>query len=105
MKHGEIIINDKQFGLKIGKHARDFNLDPGNPMHRGLIRGIIDDIITTPDEVRLGTWLGQTGEVTFYIKGDDVVITNDAVFVTILKNGITNRKIANARRLSHDELR
>lgn len=40
----------------------------------------------------------QPGETDFYIKGNDVVVANNGEFVTILKGGIKNARIKNARK-------
>ena len=97
-KYG-IIKTDKQFGKKIGKHASDYGLDPSRKADRQKMLAIIDDICDTAEEVVPGEWRGQDGPVKFYIKGDDAVVTTkDDVFITILKGGITNARVKNARR-------
>ena len=59
---------------------------------------IIDDIISHPDTVKTGYWRGQSDDVVFYIKGDDVVITKiGGEFVTIMKDGVNNERVKNAR--------
>lgn len=93
-----IIKTDKQFGKKIGKHAQDYGLDPSDSKDRKKMRAIIDDILLHPDETASGTWRGQTGTVDFYIKGKDVVIVNGTQFVTILKNGVENARVKDARK-------
>ena len=94
-----IIKTDKQFGKKIGKHASDYGFDPGKAEDRRKMLAIIDDICDSAEEVAHGNWRGQEGSVKFYIKGEDVVVTTeDDVFITILKGGITNARIKNARR-------
>lgn len=100
-KQGEsgIIKTDKQFGKKIGKHAIDYGLDPASPDAREQMRKIIDAIYQAPDAIAHGDWRGQANPVKFFIKGDDVVITTENnVFVTILKGGISNARVKNARR-------
>ncbi len=93
-----IIKTDKQLGKKIGKHASDYGLDPAKPEDRTKMQGIIDTICETPDEIVHGNWCGQTEGVKFFIKGNDVVITTESnVFVTILKGGISNARVKNAR--------
>ena len=59
---------------------------------------IIDDILSNPDEKRLGDWRSQPGDSEFYIKGNDVVVVNGNKFVTILKGGIENARVKNARK-------
>ena len=93
------IKTDKQFGKKIGKHAADYGLDPSKQEDREQMRTIIDSICKAPDEVAYGDWRGQSGEVKFFVKGDDVVVaTQTGMFVTILKGGVTNARVKNARR-------
>ena len=95
-----IIISEKQFGKKIGRHAKDFNLNASLEADRQKMREIIDDIITNCNEQRTGSWRGQTEQVTFYIKGDDVVLVTSETnqFVSILKGGVTNERVKNARK-------
>lgn len=94
-----IIKTNKQFGKKIGKHAADYGLDPSKPEDRLKMSDIIDDIVKNKSEVRIGNWRGQQDEVNFYIKGDDVVIAKDnGEFITILKGGVTNARVKNARK-------
>jgi len=98
---GETIIKtDKQFGKKIGKHASDFGLDPRNAEDRKRMESIIDDIIANHTEVRLGQWRGQPNAVLFYIKDADVVlVSKEREFITILKGGVENGRVKNARKL------
>ncbi len=43
-------------------------------------------------------WRGQPKPVTFYVKGDDVVVVNaDAEFITILKGDVHNARVIAAR--------
>ena len=94
-----IIKTDKQFGKKVGKHAMDYGLDPSDPKSRKQMQTIIDSIYKNADTIAHGDWRGQTEPVKFYIKGDDVVVTTeDDVFITILKGGISNARVKNARR-------
>lgn len=93
-----IFFNDKQFGKKVGKHAIDFGLDPASKEDREKFLEIINEIVYKSDEVRIGEWRGQDEEVLFYISGQDVVITKQSKeYVTILKGGITNVRVENAR--------
>ena len=97
-KNHVIIITSKQFGKKIGEHAREWGLDKSNSEDRRKLTRIIQDILYT-DDVRKGTWRGQDGLVKFYVKGKDaVVVNNKGQFVTILKGGVNNARIKNARR-------
>lgn len=89
----------KQFGKKIGKHAIDYGLDPGNPKDRIKMNDIIDNVVKNHSEQRIGDWRGQSEEVLFFIKGEDVVVSKqDGEFVTILKGGIENARVKNARK-------
>jgi hypothetical protein len=92
-------IDDTQFGIKAGKHAHEFGLDPSNTADRAELRQKITDIAEHPDEVVSGTFRGQgpggsRGPVEFRIKGSDVVVTTpDGHFVTVLPNGINNPSV------------
>lgn len=98
-KEGEaIIITKKQFGKKYGRHAQDYNFNPGNNKDRNRFLEITYDIISDYDEVREGPWRDQSGICTYYIKGNDVVIVNNGVYVTTMKGGINNARIKNARK-------
>lgn len=89
---------EKQYGRKIGKHAQDFELDPSKAEDREKMIEIINDIVDNCDMVKIGTWRGQDEDVVFYIKGDDVVICKkNKEFVTILKGGVNNARVKNAR--------
>lgn len=89
---------EKQFGKKVGKHARDFGLNPSLESDRITFQEIVNNIVDNSDEVRIGEWRGQSEEVLFHIKGEDVVITKqDKEFVSVLKGGITNVRVKNAR--------
>lgn len=95
----DIIINEKQYGKKIGKHAKDFGLDPSKKEDRDKLLGYIKDIYNNPTEVRIGPWRGQTTDVIFYIKENDVVLINENnEFITILKGGTDNERVKNARK-------
>lgn len=89
---------EKQFGKKVGKHARDFDLNPSDESDREKFQSIIRNIIDNYDEMRIGEWRGQNEDVLFYVKGKDVVITKqNGEFVTVLKGGITNARVKKAR--------
>lgn len=87
-------IDDKQFGKKIGKHAKDYGRDPADPASRQWLLDHINDIYRNSDEVRQGPWNpdgGGANDDLFFRKGDDVIVTkNDGEFVTILKGGKDN---------------
>lgn len=64
------------------------------------MESIIDDIIANHTEVRLGQWRGQPNAVLFYIKDADVVlVSKEREFITILKGGVENGRVKNARNL------
>jgi hypothetical protein len=90
----EVKVDSRQFGQKVGYHAKDYGLDKTNPADRAWIRGHIDEIGQNPDEVRQGNWNPEGGGATddyFFRRGEDVVVTkSDGTFVTILKGGINN---------------
>jgi hypothetical protein len=89
---------EKQFGKKVGKHAIDFRLDPSKEEDRKKFQQIIDDVIANAEEMRIGEWRGQTEDVLFHIKGENVVLTKqDGEFITILKGGIDNARVKKAR--------
>lgn len=89
---------EKQFGKKVGKHAKDYGLNPSKAEDRAIFQSIINDIKENSEEVRTGYWRGQPEDVLFYIKGEDVVITDQqGEFISILKGGINNERVKNAR--------
>ena len=95
----ELTFNEHRTGKKVGKHAKDFGLNPSNTNDREIFNSIVKDIFKGYDEIRMGPWRGQQGEVLFYIKGSDVVLTDiNGVFITILKGGIDNARVKNARK-------
>lgn len=95
-----IIFTNKQRGKKYGKHCPDWGLDPSNADDREKMDEIVDDIVSNASERRIGAFNGQDKECIFYIKGDDVVITKqNNEFITILKGGIEDGWVKNARRL------
>lgn len=100
MEESDIIdISDKQFGKKIGKHTKEYGLNPQSSTDRQKMRHTILDIAENADEIREGAWRGQAEEVLFYIKGKDVVVSKkDREFITILKDGVDNERIKNSRK-------
>lgn len=95
-----IIFTDKQRGKKFGKHCPDWGLSPSSSDDRDKMEDIIRNIVNFRDEIRIGKFNGQPDNVLFYIKGDDVVITKqDNEFVTVMKGGISDAWVKNARRL------
>lgn len=94
----KIVINEKQFGKKVGKHAIDYGLNPSSDADRNKIREIIYHIVDHADTVKIGCWRGQDEDVLFYICGDDVVITEqNHEFITIMKGGVKNARVEKAR--------
>lgn len=89
---------EKQFGTKVGKHAREFGLDPSSAEDREKFQQIISNIMDNAEERVTSEWRGQEHEVVFHILGDDVVITKqNGEFITILKEGVNNERVKNAR--------
>lgn len=98
-EQANVLYSPKQFGKKIGKHAQDWGLDASDEEDRSKMLDIIDEICANATEIRIGEWRGQPGEVLFIIKDDDVVITTtENEFITILKGGISNERVKNARK-------
>ncbi len=99
-----VVVDSTQFGHKVGKHAVDFGLDPGDPTARAWIRGRIDTVVQQYDEVRQGPWNPDGGGGTdflFYRQGADVVVTKPTGdFVTILAGGQSNGWFNSAGRIA-----
>jgi SPP1 gp7 family putative phage head morphogenesis protein len=103
-----VTISDKQFGKKVGKHASDFGLDPSDKGSREKMRAIIQDIAKNRDEIVRGSWRGlgkvlesgsrASGPADFLIKGRDVVVAQNGRFVTILRDGVTNPHVKEAKK-------
>jgi hypothetical protein len=94
----DIIKSDKQIGKKIGKHTKEYGLNPSKASDRIKLVKVIDDILMNYDEIVQGSWRSQEGLVDFYIKGSEVVVVNNGQFVTILKGGVNNARVKDARR-------
>lgn len=95
----DINILDSQFGKKVRRHAHDYGLDPSSAQEREKLKEIILDIFYHKEEVRMGPWRGQDSPVLFYIKQEDVIVLKETgEYITILKGGITNERVKNARR-------
>ncbi len=95
----EIKITDAQFGKKIGKHTSDYGMNPSIAENREKMKTIIIDIVNDAEERFYGEWRGQEYPVLFHVKGDDVVVESfSGEFVTILKGGVTNARVKNARK-------
>jgi hypothetical protein len=88
------LVDNLQLGKKIGKHARDFGLNPANPADRQFVVNRIRQITDNWDEVRQGQWHpggGGGSDYLFFRQSADVVVTKSSGdFVTILKGGVNN---------------
>ena len=85
-------IDTTQFGHKVGQHAQDYGLAPGNQAHRDWIQNHIEDIGNNFVESRQGAWRGGCTDCIFYRKEADVVVAKaNGDFITILKGGINNK--------------
>jgi len=90
---GTLTISDAQFGKKAGSHMREWGLDPSSSDDRDVFRATIDGIVQSAEEAREFEFRGQSDLVIGYIKGNDVVVTKkDGEFITILKDGISNKR-------------
>ena len=99
ISHQFFASKEKQFGKKVGKHAKDYGLDPSKSEDREKFMRIITDVKDNAKEIRIGSWRGQENEVLFHIKGEDVVVTDqNNEFITLLKGGINNVRVKNARK-------
>lgn len=94
-----LTMSDSQFGKKMGKHNDEWGIDPKKPDDGEKFKQIISDIVHNHDKpVRIGEWRGYSEETLFFIKGEDVVITTqEGRFVSILKGGISNGRVKDAR--------
>ena len=94
----ELVITDEQFGKKVGKHAVDYGLNPGDKAAREKFRALVNDIVKNADERVYGEWEGQKNPVLFHIKGDDVVLeSRDGGFISIFRGGARNAWIMHIR--------
>ena len=88
---GDIVATSHQLGKKIGKHAKDWGLDPSDSDDRYKLQSIIEDIIDHADKVSQGNWRGQPNPCTFYERDGNLVIVNaNNEFVTVMRGGATN---------------
>lgn len=89
-----IVYTDKQFGTKIGKHTREWGLDPSSAEDRRKMAEHFVDIVDNADEIRRVEWRNQPEGTLAYIKGmDAAVFRADGEMVTILKDGATNTRV------------
>lgn len=100
-----IIISDEQFGKKAGKHMTEWGLDPANADDRAEFMRLTRDIVSHAEEVRKVEWLKdietghRTQEATAYIKGNDVVLSdNEHNYITTMKDGINNTRVRNGKK-------
>jgi hypothetical protein len=93
-----LVISDKKAGQKLIQHLRDdWKLDPSVKENRDWIKSYTESIHNNYDEVRTNEWRsvkdGKDGPALFYRQGDDVVVTDlEGNFVSILKDGINNKR-------------
>jgi RHS repeat-associated protein len=91
-------ISGKQFGKKLAARARDLGLDPSSARVRYQLRNRIQRIFDNADEIRTGLFRGQgpggsEGAVSFFRRGQDVVVTTPGGdFVTFLPGGASNAR-------------
>ena len=94
---GSIVATNHQLGKKIGKHAKDWGLDPSDSDDRNKLQSIIEDIIDNADKVSQGNWRGQPNPCTFYEHDGNLVIVNaNNEFVTVMKGGAINVRYQSA---------
>ena len=95
-------ISPSQFGKKWGKHAHDYDLNPGDPDSRQWFQDRANEVHGDPDDVRVGPYnpgRGGSTDYVFYRKGDDLVITKaNGDFVTMfpMDSGAYNKWYLNA---------
>jgi hypothetical protein len=93
-----VVFDDKQFGKKVGKHAKDYGLSASTPTDRAKMKQIISNCVENADERVIGNWRGYDAPVIFHIKNSDVVITKEnGAFISILKGGVENARVKDAR--------
>lgn len=79
---------------------KEFGLDVQKADDREKYKEMIMTFRDSYDEVRTGEWAGQEGEILFFIKGEDVMLTKqNGEFITLFKGDINNARIKNARKL------
>lgn len=100
IKNAPIRISDRQFGKKIGKHGGyDYGFDIRTKEGREQYRALIEDVRYNFDERAVGDWRSQEEPVIFYIKGENLVVTQlDGEFISLFDGGKTNARAKNARR-------
>lgn len=100
IKNTPIRVTNKQFGKKIGKHGGyDYGFDIKTKEGREQYRALIEDVRYNFDERAVGDWRSQTEPVIFYIKGENLVVTQlDGEFISLFDGGKKNERAKNARR-------
>ncbi len=95
----DIIITEAQIGKKIGKHTKEYGLNPGKESDRIKLLNTVDDIIDNADEILEGKWKGY-GPTLFYRKGEDLVLVerDNKSFISIFKGGANNGWFKDLRR-------
>lgn len=89
-----ITYDDRQLGIKTGKHAADWGLDASKAADRETMRDIITGIVDRSDEIRRVDFSGQADEALAYIKGADVVLVKqNGKMITVMKDGATNKRL------------
>ena len=89
-------VGSRQFGRKVAQPARELGLDPSSAQVRARLGDRIQRIFRNADEVRAGSFRGRgpnggVGDVLFFRRGRDVVVTSPGGdFVTLLTNGANN---------------
>lgn len=92
-KSSDVAFENKRVGKKLGSHAGDWGLDPGDSADRKELLSIIKGIIDEADKVDFGVWRGQVGPCLFYVKGDDLVLLDgNARFASVMKGGGNNKR-------------
>lgn len=93
-QYHEIKFTDEQFGTKIGKHAKEFGMDPSIEENRNWFKKYIKDIVKHAGERLYLEWKGQDELVIAHIFRDDVVLEDaNGCFITIMKMGARNGNI------------
>lgn len=102
-----VVIGNKQFGKKAGKHCSDFGLDPAKEEDREKFLKLNETIIANRDKKIKGTWHDAAEyNAIFYIKDEDVIIVreSDNSWVTVLKGGVKNERVNSAIKKARDNI-
>lgn len=94
-------VDSGQLGTKWGKHASDYGYHPSDADKRNWYRERIDEVRSSPDEVRQGPYNpdgGGSGDFFFFRKGNDLLITKaNGEFVTMFPGAGQNGWFTNAK--------